>query len=70
MLPLHQAIEEEINMQITPKMALAGRKKLYELGFEDADFTDAQEVFLAMLKVAPAQLHKALAVAEGKGERC
>lgn len=38
-----------MNGDITPRMALAGKQKLLDLGYEGVEFTDAQSVFLAMM---------------------
>lgn len=40
---------DQMMPRITPRMAMAGREKLEELGYEDVEFTDAQEVFMAMM---------------------
>ncbi|MER9471026.1 hypothetical protein [Mesorhizobium sp. M0520] len=42
----------ELVKALTPKMAEAGRAKLVELGYEGVDFTDAQQVYLAMRDAA------------------
>ncbi|MER8924309.1 hypothetical protein [Mesorhizobium sp. M0859] len=47
------AVDGEMVKVLTPKMAEAGRAKLVELGYDGVDFTDAQQVYLAMRDAAP-----------------
>ena len=45
-----------MNRDLTPRMALAGKQKLLDLGYEGVEFTDAQSVFLAMVEASPSPI--------------